>query len=472
MRWVTAGVSVAALWGVTFLATAAECHIAADGMAVVDGERIFVVGLYEDPKEDAVLKQAADAGFNLVYSTAKTASLERLLKYDVWAWINTGYAIDLSQSRSQREGQLRQMVQDFAGHPALMVWEVPDEALWNCWYRAVQWRWHREPGELSERIRALEDKDRAKALQKELTRANALRAAGDYAASEQAADALWKELDVESPQPGLNYSDAAERAAKMAIGMAEGYAQLRQLDPNHPIWMNHAPRNQIEQLAVFNKGADAVGCDIYPVPKSRHNGHSDVADQTVSSVGVYTDRMQAAAPGKPVWMVLQGFGWADIREGIDEEMVKVLRRPTLKETRFMAYDAIVHGARGILYWGTAYIEKDSRLWEDLLTLAQELKELQPVLAAPDAAIDLDVRFEETNGSVDRGVRILPKAVDGKVWLLAVNEWTSPLDCTIDGLGVEDGATYVVGAAKKEITVQQGVLRIMLAPQAAVVLEPK
>ena len=50
----------------------------------------------------------------------------------------------------------------------------------------------------------------------------------------------------------------------------------------------------------------------------------------------------------------------------------------------MAYDAIVHGARGILYWGTAYTKRDGTLWGDLLKLVRELADLQRVLSAPDA----------------------------------------------------------------------------------------
>src|SRR5690606_26326563 len=128
-------------------------------------------------------------------------------------------------------------------------------------------------------------------------------------------------------------------------GMREGYSLLRTLDPKHPVWMNHAPRNQIAQLMAFNDAADIVGCDIYPVPFSADNGHSDIGLRTIASVGAYTDRMQESAPGKPVWMVLQGFGWSDIQP----ERKEFMRRPEGHETRFMAYDAIVHGARGILY---------------------------------------------------------------------------------------------------------------------------
>ena len=53
-------------------------------------------------------------------------------------------------------------------------------------------------------------------------------------------------------------------------------------------------------------------------------GALDLPDRNLTSVGAYTDRMRAAAPGKAVAMVLQGFGWRDI----------VTRSPVTPDTRF------------------------------------------------------------------------------------------------------------------------------------------
>jgi len=247
---------------------------------------------------------------------------------------------------------------------------------------------------------------------------------------------------------------------------------LRELDSGHPVWMNHAPRNQIAQLAAFNEGADIVGCDIYPIPRSRHVGHSDIMDTTPSSVGGYTDRMQMAAPGKPVWMVLQGFGWKDLLKEPEVGREEYRRRPNLEETRFMAFDAIVHGARGILYWGTMVIEKDSQLWGDLMTAVRGLHELQPVLSAPDAELDLDVSFEETYGSVDRTVRVLPKDVGGKTWLLVVNEWQGPLHYTLRGLDGLDGTRYKDQYGGEEAVVEDGALRLHIQRHGVQVLAPQ
>lgn len=452
-------------------AAAADLVIDADRMAVVDGKRTFILGLYENPEADAALKEAADSGFNLVYAAETAESLDRLHRHGLWAWLNTGYRIDFQEDAEGRAQQLRDMVEAFAEHPALLVWEVPDEALWNCWYGAMTWRRREEPAQLREKIDGLGDRALAGRLSNELDEARGLYEAGEYAASEAAADAIWKALGEEQPRPGLNVSNAAERAAAMGRGMVDGARILRALDPAHPIWMNHAPRNQREQLAAFNLAADIVGCDIYPVPRSAFQEHSDIALTTAAAVGEYTRLMQEAAPGKPVWMVLQGFGWPDLNPDYDPAKEPGLRRPNAAETRFMAFNSIVRGARGILYWGTFLIEKDSELWGDIMTLGNEIDALQPVLSAPDTQRNLTTTFEETWGSVDRKVEVLGKDVDGALWMIAVNEWLNPLRYTIQGLEGLDGRRYRVRGTDAEATVTKGTLTLTIPVHGVHVLEP-
>lgn len=451
-------------------AHAATAAIAPDRMLVVDGERTFIIGLYENPAEDAVLDAAAKAGFNLVHASADAAALDRLSARNLWAWINTGASIDFSENPSAREEELRRMMAEFGQHPALLVWEVPDEALWNCFYGATMWRRSQEPAQLRTAIDVLSDAALQTELREMMASSSDLWNNGLYAQAEETANAIWRKLGQEPPNPGLNLSNAPERAAKMCAGMIQGYELLKKADPNHPVWMNHAPRNQVNQLAAFNRAADIVGCDIYPVPAFK-TGHSDLMERTPAAAGAYTRRMQEAAPGKPVWMVLQGFGWRDISDDPSPDPNDG-RRPTLEETRFMAYDAIVHGARGIFYWGSAYIEKDSQLWQDLLTVIAELNALQPVLSAPDAPGPFPTRFAETYGSVDRGIQVLPKTVSGKVWFLVVNDWTEPLTYTIAGLDDFNGARYVENYTEGEAIVKDGALTLTIPGQRVHVLVPE
>lgn len=445
----------------------AEMTINADRVAVVDGTPTFILGLYENPTDDAALKAAVDAGINLVYASPTTESLDRLHKAGTHAWLNTGYDIDLSEDGDTKKERLAKSVETLAGHPALLVWEVPDEALWNVWQLAEAWRFVEERKQQGEAIAALKDKALADKLTADVAEANHLYRQGLYAEGERLADSIWTALGQPIPQPGLSLSTAPERAAKMGAGMLEGYKALRKLDAAHPIWMNHAPRNTIDDLAFFDRAADIVGCDIYPVPESPLAQHSDLANRTLSSVGAYTNRMQEAAPGKPVWMVLQGTSWADFQTGHTPEALKVLRRPRKDETRFMAYDAIVHGARGILYWGTQFVEKDSKFWLEMLEVVKELDGLQHVLSAPDSNANPEITVGPTHGSVDRGIVTLSKTTPEGDWHIVVNEFEGPLAVTVGNL---KGA-YRIHGDGSPFALDGGKAVLPMAAYSVVILEP-
>ena len=59
--------------------------------------------------------------------------------------------------------------------------------------------------------------------------------------------------------------------------------------------------------------------------------------------------MVTAAGGKPVWMTLQ-IAWSGVAPTQDKPEL-VPRFPTLQAERFMAYQAIVAGARGLVFFG-------------------------------------------------------------------------------------------------------------------------
>lgn len=452
---------------VTLPAWCAEVSINENRVAVIDGKPTFILGLYENPEDDAVLKGAVDAGFNLVHSSPTKESLDRLHNAGTGGWINTGGDIDFSEDSAAKQGRLAEIAKTLGTHPALIVWEVPDEALWNAWYLAESWRGGDEPKQQQAAIAALTDKALAEKLAADLAAVRVFYRAGQYAEGEALADSIWTALGKDIPQPGYGLSTAPERAAKLGAGMLEGYHALRALDTRHPVWMNHAPRNTIEDLAFFDRAADIVGCDIYPVPESPMVRHSDLANRTLGSVGAYTRRMQDAAPGKPVWMVLQGTGWGDFHKDFQDDAKKLMRRPRKDESRFMAYDAIVHGARGILYWGTQYVEKDSPFWLELLEVVKELDGLQHVLAAPDSAETPAITPLPNHGSLDRGAALLSKHTPEGDWHIVVNEYEGPLAVSVAGL---KGAYRIHGEAAP-LALDQGKAILHMPAYSVTVLEP-
>jgi hypothetical protein len=100
-------------------------------MLMVNGKPHFILGLYENPRDDAALKNAVEAGFNLIQCAAEVAELDRVHRLGAMAWVNVGGALDLSDDAANRRQRLTETARHLAGHPALLAWEGPDEILWN-----------------------------------------------------------------------------------------------------------------------------------------------------------------------------------------------------------------------------------------------------------------------------------------------------------------------------------------------------
>ena len=105
-------------------------------------------------------------------------------------------------------------------------------------------------------------------------------------------------------------------------------------------------------------------------------------------------KMKEASGGKPVWMTLQ-IAWSGVAPSKDAPGI-VPRFPSLPQERFMAYQAIVHGARGLVFFGGHLTEvctpDDAKagwnwtFWRQVLRpVVHELtsSQLRPALLAPD-----------------------------------------------------------------------------------------
>ncbi len=404
---------------------------------VVNGQPRLIIGCYEMPKDDAALKQLADAGFNLV-CTRSRADLDRAQKHGLHGWVPIGAGYGPDQPAAQK--RLAEQIRSLKDHPALLVWELPDEILWNIWQRHSAWVDGQRAADLRKHIK---DNKSATSEKKAQWRAMVVRAADFnsralFDKSEAIFDQLRKELNVKDARPQSKFSQCHQRSQKLAAAVADDCRMIREIDATHPIWQNHAPRNGLADLRLFNQPVDAVGCDIYPVPEGR-NGHSDLQNKTLSCTGDFTDRMQAGGPGKSVWMVLQGFGWRDIQKGTKNSPdPNAGRRPLMYETKFMAYDAIVHGSGAVLYWGTAYIEKDSRLWKDLLVIARELRALEPAIVGTPPQQEPRSTAKPCRNSIDPGdgPRLMLRKTGDDWVLIAVNERHAAVPFSVSDLPPE------------------------------------
>jgi hypothetical protein len=235
--------------------------------------------------------------------------------------------------------------------------------------------------------------------------------------------------------PGLGAWKGADEPAHghvPAAGCVAVYEHLRALDPNHPVVIIEAPRGpgptpqspdtRLTAAAIqpYAAACDIHGIDIYPVsvPPGAHAGGPPV-NTDISVVGDMTAIVAEATQRKAIWTTLQ-IAWS----GVFPPHPVVF--PTLQQARFMAYDAIVAGARGLLFFGGQFkqvmssVDKQSgwnwTYWKNVQRpLLVELTDADhaPALVAPIAA--------QTIKASAGDIALSPREAGGFLYLIAVRK---------------------------------------------------
>jgi hypothetical protein len=181
------------------------------------------------------------------------------------------------------------------------------------------------------------------------------------------------------------------------------YDALKAKDPDHPIGVVHdmtiGPKN-------YKGASDFTITDVYPVTKNR--------DFPMHAVGDYADNARAVNGANwPNWVFVQTFGGPNTDGG-------KWAQPLPHELRFMAFNALLHRANGILYF--SYWPQAPVTWNSISQLNHEIEHLVPWLISPGEEIPAK--------SSDENVQIRARKV-GDGWLiLTTNISTKPIDATL------------------------------------------
>jgi hypothetical protein len=163
---------------------------------------------------------------------------------------------------------------------------------------------------------------------------------------------LDKLVNAFKHHPGLGAWKGVDEPAHAGVpaeGMIEVYRHLKSLDPAHPVAIIEAPRRRggepltVAAVRPYAAACDIHGVDVYPIPRGAHAGGPPV-NTDLSVVGDMTRIVVKASAGKPIWTTLQ-IAWSGVLPP------HPIVFPTLPQARFMAYDAIVAGARGLFFFG-------------------------------------------------------------------------------------------------------------------------
>lgn len=233
--------------------------------------------------------------------------------------------------------------------------------------------------------------------------------------------------------PGLGAWKGADEPAfghVPTIGCVAVYEHLKALDPHHLVVIIEAPRSPgprrqspsrpltVAAIRPYAAACDVHGIDIYPIPPGAHAGRPPV-NTDIGVVGDVTSILASATQRKAIWTTLQ-IAWSGVFPP------HPIRFPTLQQARFMAYDAIVAGARGLFFFGGQFKQvmnqaDRARGWNwthwrhvqrPLLTELTDPDHTRALLApAPNLAL-------EANAA---DIAISPRSQDGYLYLIAIRK---------------------------------------------------
>jgi hypothetical protein len=155
----------------------------------------------------------------------------------------------------------------------------------------------------------------------------------------------------------------------------------------------------------------------------------------------YIRALRAGHGDKPVLLVLQAWAWDPLKDGEKGY-------PTVRESRFMAYQAVIHGVSGLHYYGQVHctkpnsaaslwsrardpeknraefarcLELNRKFWDAHKPFFRELAAAGPIFTLRDAKPASQITLvTQTPEPTEGGVEFRSKERDADLYLLAVN----------------------------------------------------
>jgi hypothetical protein len=208
---------------------------------------------------------------------------------------------------------------------------------------------------------------------------------------------------------------------------------LRAADPYHPTCAVVMPWAE-SNLYGYADCVDILMADPYPIGTKKPTNFSSVTRAN--------DIMRRATKfSKPTWSVIQGTAQA-----------------TPEEETAVVYLSITHGARGVLFWEYADAHKNPAVWKQIVTLAEEMRQLTPALTSPDTS--------QPATADNDAISVLAKQAPDGITVIAVNGSDAPatgVQITVPGLGTKIGKRLLEATAGLAIKATNGTLSDDFAP---------
>ena len=257
---------------------------------------------------------------------------------------------------------------------------------------------------------------------------------------------LWKNFD-EAWWGGIS-----------AANLKNGYDVIHQEDTNHPVVQTHAPRGTVPDLQPYNTAADLLALDIYPVGYPP-GANSLLTNKEISMVGDWASFLGQVANGqKPYWMIEQ-IAWSGATPP-----AKTLRFPSFTQERYMAYQAIVNGASGLMFFGgnvaATLTPQDAALgwnwtfWNNVLKrVVQEVGDnsvLAPALTVTNSSLPIAL-----SGTAYPDIEYCVREAPPYLYVIACKREGATLQATFSGLPAWAGTGELLYETPRVVTASGG-----------------
>jgi hypothetical protein len=204
---------------------------------------------------------------------------------------------------------------------------------------------------------------------------------------------------------------------------------IREEDPYHPFMVGDS-RDVITEVKDRSNFFPLKYMDLgmwwwYPIPAGAARENMLEGDEfTKASELTPPSFLTLRNTNKPLWVGVQSYAKPN----------KTGRYPTAEEYRAQAYLSIIHGAKGLMWYGGSvdggiYLDAKAGHWEELKKLVRELRDRSDVFMAPPAE-------GTTVMPKEAPVSVLVKKVGERKMVMAVNRGTKELDVVIRSSGRE------------------------------------
>ena len=219
-----------------------------------------------------------------------------------------------------------------------------------------------------------------------------------------------------------------EHGVKPEDALAQ-YRALKAKDADHPIGITH---DMLIGPERYKGASDFTMTDVYPVTAKR--------DWPLTAVGRYTANPRSVnGAGWPNFTFIQTFGGPDTDHG-------KWAQPLPHEVRFMAFNALVHRANGILYF--SYWPRAPITWASVAELNRDIDRLVPWLLAEGEERSARANVE--------GVEVRAKRVGSTSWMIIVtNGSMKPCAARIEVEGLANALLRMPFEAGRTLHAQGG-----------------